>query len=162
MVKLEKKHLVFLAKFSIIFIFLEFVLLGTITQPLEIFIATTQAGLLGLKSQANYIFVDSGAFVIVPECTGIVGTSILAAIIFSLKKPEFKKKLLIFMAGAIPLLILNFIRVLLVTWIGKEFGVDTAEIIHVASWFMSTFLVLGFWYYLTKRITGEKNFSGFL
>jgi len=161
-VKLNKKYLLFLVKFFAIFLFLEFFVFGTNLTFLQEFIAKTQADFFGLKNVKNFIFISDGIFEIVPECTGIVSTSILASIIFSLKKPEMKKKLLIFGLGFMLLFIVNYLRVLSIVWVGIEFGMETAETLHIISWFVSSGIVLALWYYFTKRITGAKNFSGFL
>ena len=159
---LDKKYLIFLVKFFAIFLSLEFFVFGTNLTFLQEFIARTQAELLGLRNVKNLIFVSDGIFEIVPECTGIVSTSILASIIFSLKKPEMKKKLFIFGLGFVLLFIWNYLRVLSVIWTGVEFGIENAEILHVISWFTTSGLVLVLWYYFTKKITKAKNFSGFL
>tara|TARA_Y100000310_G_scaffold343831_2_gene453360 strand:- start:16331 stop:16816 length:486 start_codon:yes stop_codon:yes gene_type:complete len=161
-VKLDKKYLIFLVKFFAIFLFLEFFVFGTNLTFLQEFIAKTQADFLGLRYVNNLIFVSDGIFEIVPECTGIVSASILASIIFSMKKPEMKKKFFIFGLGFVLLFIVNYLRVLSIIWVGMEFGIENAELLHITSWFVSSGLVLGLWYYFTKRITGEKNLSGFL
>ncbi|MCR4335307.1 MAG: exosortase/archaeosortase family protein [archaeon] len=162
MVKFDKRYLIFLLKFFVIFLFLEFFIFATNLTFLQEFIAKTQAEFFGLRYAGNFVFVSDGIFEIVPECTGIVSTSILASIIFSLKKPEMKKKLLIFGLGFVLLFIVNYLRVLSIIWIGMEYGIENAEILHVTSWFASSGLVIALWYYFTKRITGAKNFKGFL
>lgn len=161
-IKLHKSELLFLAKFFSIFITLEALINYFGFPALEEFIASTQAALLGLQSSGNLVFVTQGTFVITPSCTGLVSSSVLAAIVYSLKKPNLKKKTLIFLVGASLLVFLNYFRVLLVLWTGKEFGMNKAEITHVASWFSTTLFVLGLWYYFTKKITGAKNFADFI
>lgn len=125
-------------------------------------IASIEAGLLGLESEGSLIFSDGGNFEISPSCTGLVSSIILAAIIFSLKKPEIKKKIGIFLAGSISLLVLNIFRIYLVILGAELFGFWIAEPLHILTWFTTTAFILVLWYYLTMRITGIKNFSGFL
>ncbi len=115
-----------------------------------------------MPSSENLVFVKDGVFEITPSCTGLVSTSILAAIVYSLKKSGLKRKTLIFLAGASMLIFLNYFRVLAVLWTGKEFGTNAAGITHVVSWFSTTIFVLVLWYYFTKKITGAKNFSDFI
>lgn len=159
--KIQKKHLVFIAKFTAIFLFLEFIVFNNMVFIQE-FIAQSQAQILGLESVGRFVFVKDGAFEIVPECTGIVSTSILAGIVFSLRKPELKKKLGIFFAGFLILLAVNYLRVMGIIWLGNEFGMGYAEIMHITSWFATSGIVLALWYYFTKKISGVKSFSGFL
>jgi len=161
-VKIEKKELIFFAKFFGIFLGLEYLIITLDFSPFQEFIATSQAAILGITSVGNLIFVKNGAFQIVPSCIGLVSGSVLAAAVFSLKKPELKQKILVFLSGFVLLIILNYFRVLLVIWTGNEFGLEIAEYVHVATWFTTAIFVLGLWYYFTKKITGVKNFSGFL
>ncbi len=160
--KLEKKEILFLAKFFAIFLILEWAINTIDLSAAQALIASTVAGFMGLKTVGNLIFVSDGAFEIVPSCTGLVSTGILAAIIFSMKKPELGKKIAIFAAGSLLLIALNYFRVMTVVLIGKLYGVQAGEITHIISWFSTAAFVIGLWYYFTKKITGVKNFSGFL
>ncbi len=152
----------FLAKFFAAFFALEAAVNYFGFPLLQEFIASTQAGMLGLTSAGSLVFAKEGIFDINPSCTGLVSSSILFAIIFSLRKPEMQKKIVIFLSGAALLLILNYFRVLAVLWTAREFGPGAAEIVHIASWFSTTAFVLALWYFFTKKITGAKDFSGFM
>lgn len=160
--KLSEKEKIFLVKFFVIFAAAE-ILIHVL--PLNFFmnaIASNQAALFGLSTYENLIFVKDGAFQIVPSCTGLVSGGVLASIIFSLKKPKIKEKMMIFLAGFVLLLVLNYFRIALVIGAGKEFGIEFAGILHVITWFTSAAFIIGIWYLFTKKITGEKNFSGFI
>lgn len=159
---IPEKETFFLAKFFAIFVVLESALYAIGFETLQAAIAKSQAAIFGLHSVGNNIFVNAGIFEINPSCTGLVSGIILAAIVFSLKKPEFGKKLTVFTAGALILFTLNYFRVLVVIWTGVNFGMQAAEAVHVVSWFSTTVFVLGIWYYFTKFITGERNFQGFM
>jgi len=161
-VKVSKKELLFFAKFFGIFLALEYLIITLDFSQFQEFIASSQAAILGITSYNNLIFVKNGAFQIVPSCTGLVSGSVLAAAVFSLKKPGLKEKIIVFLSGFFLLIILNYFRVLLVIWTGNEFGIEIAEFVHVVTWFTTAAFVLGLWYYFTKKITGVKNFSGFL
>ena len=155
------KEIIFLAKFFAIFFTAEF-LINTFRAPmLENFLSGSVAQILGLQSFGNLIFVTTGAFEITPSCTGLVGASILGAIIFSLKKPQIKQKISVFIAGTLLLFVLNYLRLILVVLAGKYHGLEVAEIVHVVSWFSTAIFVLLIWYEFTKKLTGVKNFSGF-
>ena len=109
--KLGKRELFFFAKFFLIFFVLEAAINYFGFPALEKFIASTQASFLGLPSSENLVFVTEGTFVINPSCTGLVSASVLAAIIYALKKPGLKEKTLIFLAGASLLIFINYFRV---------------------------------------------------
>jgi exosortase/archaeosortase family protein len=157
-----EKEAFFLLKFFAIFVFLELLLYIIGFESLQIMIAKSQAKVLNLVSEGNNIFSDSGIFEINPSCTGLVSGIILAAIVFSLKKPDLPKKLVVLVSGALVLFVINYFRVLVVIWSGIEFGMQVAEAVHVVSWFSTTFFVFGIWYYFTKFISGVKNFDDFI
>jgi len=161
-VKFSNKEWVFFGKFFIIFSAIQFFVFTADFSLLQNFIAGTQSDFLGLDHLNNFIFVKNGIFAIVPLCTGVVSASVLAAIIFSLRKPGLKEKILVFFAGFIVLIVLNYFRVLLVVWTGKEFGIEIADWLHVLTWVSTTIFIIGIWFVFTKRITGVKNFEGFL
>ena len=158
----QRKELVFLLKFFAIFAFAEAFIFLLDFSALENFIASSSAYWLGLASSGNLVFVPDGIFEINPQCLGLVSGSVLAAIIFSLKKPEILEKTVIFLCGFALLLVLNYLRILLVILSGKTFGIEAGGIVHIASWFTTAALVLGLWYYFTKKLTGARSFSGFL
>jgi len=160
--KKHKKKIAFLLKFFAIFAFAEILIFYVDFSALENFIAAQSASYFGLPWSGNAIFVPDGTFLITSSCTGLVSMSILAAIIFSLRKPKLEQKFGIFIAGAALLFILNYIRVFLVVGIGKYHGIAAGEIAHVISWFTTAALVLILWYYFTKKVAKVKDFAGFL
>lgn len=109
---------------------------------------------------SNMVFVNGGNFLVTNSCTGLVSASILAAIIFSLKKPLIRQKLLLFLLGTGILLVLNIPRLMLVLW-SASVGID-AELVHVITWFFMSAFILIIWYYGTKRIAKINDFSELL
>lgn len=157
-----KKQIEFLIKFWAIFLVAEATLNYLSVKGLQQAIATKIGYLLGLETNGYFIYVNDGVFEINASCSGLVSASILGAVIFSLKKPALKEKIIVFLVGSLVLVSLNFFRVLLVVWVGYAYGLSVAEFVHVISWFATTFFVLACWYYFTKKITKVKDFSGFL
>ncbi len=157
-----KKQAYFLIKFWVFFLLAEAVLnyfgVHWLQEKIAYFVGKT----LGIEQKGYFLFVNDGIFEINASCSGLVGASILGALVFSLKKPSFKKKVFIFLAGSLLLVFLNFFRVLGVVWVGSAYGISVAEFVHVVSWFATTFFVLTIWYYFTKKITNTKDFSGFI
>ena len=160
--KIKESEMWFLLKFFAVFAAAELLIFYLDFSALQNRIASAAADFFGLWHDGNMIFVPGGAFEIVSSCTGLVCISILAAIIFSLKKPGIAQKAVIFIAGAALLLALNYFRILLVIFAGKQYGLFAGEIVHVVSWFTTAAFVIGLWYYFTKTVTGVKSFSGFL
>ena len=157
-----RKELIFLVKFFAIYLVLQAMILMAPLGWLQNFIASLEAGLLGLESTANAIQAGGGTFVIAANCTGLVSASILAAVVFSLKKPEFKKKLLVFAAGTVALMLLNIVRIYLVLLVATSFGTALADTAHTISWFTTAALVLVAWYFGTKKIAKVTNFKELL
>jgi len=151
------KAAVFLIKFFAIYIVLQSAIVVAPIEPLKEGIASFEAGLLGLEYEGNSIIFNGHRAEIVANCTGLMSISVLAAIVFSLKRPAFKKKLGLFMAGAAVLFPVNLFRVYLVLLAANEFELETFEAIHTTTWFAMSAAILILWYYLTKRVTKEKE-----
>lgn len=152
--------LFFVVKFFIIFAVLNYLIEIASLAPLTEFIAKTSAGWLSLPVFASTIISGGQLFVVTNLCTGLVSASILAAIIFSLRRPSIEKKILLFLAGAAVLLVANIPRVVLVLFAAQN-GFD-AELVHEFTWIIMSVIVLGFWYYGTKRIEKIKEFNELL
>jgi exosortase/archaeosortase family protein len=158
----EKKAIVFLAKFFLIYALLQLAIVSLPLGPLENGIALLEAGALGLRSEGNAIFLGPQEFSIVPNCTGLAGISVLASIIFALNRPEFKKKAALLALGTAVLFPLNILRIYLVLLAAISFGPKLAEVLHIASWFAVSAAIIVLWYWLTKRLAGAKEFTSLL
>ena len=160
---MEKKQLVFLAKFFLIFFALHTVMYFLPqVSCLQDFIASFEAGLLGLPFEGDQIFIGRQAFAITASCTGLVASFILIAVIFALKQPELKEKIAIAVLGSAALLLINLLRVYLVLLAALSFGVQWAEALHFFSWFVMAGLVIGIWYYGVTKVYKKKSLAGFL
>jgi exosortase/archaeosortase family protein len=149
----------FLLKFFAIYAVFQLLILNAPLHGLESWIASLQAHALSLESAGNQVLFQGHTFEIVPNCTGLMGVSVLASIVFSLRKPAFGKKALLFAFGAAALFPLNLARVWFVLWAAIEFGPGLAETIHIATWFFSAGLIIGLWYFLTKKVAGVRDFG---
>ena len=158
----RKKSVIFLLKFFLIFSVLHYLIYLIDTDFLQQFITDFASNALNLPSQGLFIYINAQPFFISKSCTGLISSFILAAIIFSLKKPEIEKKIAMYLAGTIILLIANVFRVIFVLWMGILFGIQAAELTHVISWFAMSALIIALWYYSSLKLLKIKNFSGFL
>ena len=158
----KQKSAIFLVKFFFIYAILQASILLIPLEPLQNSIAGFEASALGLKAIGNVIEYESHGFEIVANCTGLMSISVLAAIIFSLRKPDLKKKLLFFATGAIVLFPLNLVRIYLVIRAAMVLGVEFSETLHVLTWFTTSALILATWYYSTKKFVGVKEFNNLL
>ncbi|MFA6268381.1 MAG: hypothetical protein WCW13_06670 [archaeon] len=152
-----KKIVFFLIKFTIIFLVLTIIIENADLSFLTQFIASLVAPVLGLTNTANIIGVGGLNFLITNSCTGLVSASILASVIFALKKPSLLKKAGLFTAGLVLLLIINIPRIMLVLF-AAQIGFDS-ELVHEITWFLMSALILIIWYYGTKRILKKEEFS---
>ncbi len=158
----SRKALFFLLKFFAIYAVLQLLILNAPIESLKEWIAFIEAQGLGLESVGNRVLFQGHGFEIVANCTGLMGISVLAAIVFALRKPDLKRKAVLFAFGAMVLFPLNLVRVYFVIWAALSFGIQFSEAIHVLTWFLSAGLILGLWYYLTKKVASVKDFSSLL
>ena len=154
-----KGSAIFLAKFFIIYAALQFLILAAPLQGLKEWIAGIEAGALGLESSGATVFLAGHAFEIVANCTGLMGIAVLAAVVFSLRKPGIAKKLQLFALGAVLLFAVNLLRVYFVLLAASLWNPGAAESLHTATWFAMAGIILALWYALTKRIAGAKAFA---
>ena len=158
----KKKAILFLIKFFVIYAVLQFLILVLPIGFIENGIAEIEANAIGEGAEGNLIELEGHSFQIVPNCTGLVGISVLAAIIFALRKPKLKKKLALLCIGALILFPLNLLRIYFVLWVSIIYNPEIGETLHMTTWFIAAGAILVIWYYLTKRIAKVKNFAELL
>ncbi len=157
-----KKYALFLAKFFLVFLVLQALLLAANLNFMERAIASVEAQALGVQSNGNIVFIGNNSYSIDANCTGLLSGAIIAAIVFSFRKPEIKQKIAIALSAGMLLFLLNIPRVFVVLWTAKYFGAQAAETVHVTTWFSTAAFILLFWYFLTKKITKTRDFSKLL
>ena len=155
----RKKEILFIAKFFIVFLVLQALIIVLPLAPVKIFIAETAGFATGFPAIENKIIVSEQAFEITENCTGLVSGAILAALVFSLRRPELKKKFLIAITGALILFLLNFPRILFVLYASQAFGIEYAELFHEITWYSTALLVFLAWFFGMKKIGKIKNFG---
>ena len=69
---------------------------------------------------------------------------------------SLKLKAGIAILGIALLFLINILRVYFVLLAGKLYGIQTAELVHTASWLAMTAIIIAIWYYLTKKLSGKK------
>ncbi|MFH1664433.1 MAG: archaeosortase/exosortase family protein [archaeon] len=159
---IENKTLMFLVKFTVIFSVLHFLVWTIPTEFLQNLIAGFEAGFFGLPVKENLILIGEQKILINPSCTGLVSSSIIAAIVFSLRKPEIKEKIKIFLLAGIVMFFLNLLRIYFVLWFGLSFGTEFIGLMHEISWMTTAAFIIVLWYYFTKKITKVKEFNELL
>jgi len=155
------RSLLFLVKFFLIFAVLHALLYAVPLMPLQHWIAGFEAGMLNLQHEGNSIFIDSVIFQINQSCTGLVSGITLAAVIFALRKPGLRMKLISAAAGTLLLFVLNLARVYLVLSYALQ-NPAGAELLHHFTWLLTAAAIIAVWYYSTKRIAKIGNFSELL
>ncbi len=159
---ISRKEIFFLAKFFVIFAVGEALLPFLPLYPVESAITSLNASALGLQAQGNTVLINGEAFVISEHCSGAVSSLILFAIIFSLRKPDWKTRLWMWAGGTIILFLANIFRILFVLLSAIILGRNIAEIVHVASWFAVSALIIAIWFFETKKIAKIEQFSELL
>ncbi len=157
-----KKAAVFLIKFFLIYGVLQAAILLAPIGWLKAGIASLEASALGLQSEGSTIAYNSHSFEIAANCTGLMSSAVLAAIVFSLRKPGIWKKILLVAVGSAALFLLNLLRVYFVLLAATAFNPAAAETLHTATWFAVAAIILLLWYKLTARIAGTKAFAEML
>ena len=90
------------------------------------------------------------AFVLVPECTGIVSISVYFALVFALLSIRRFTKWFVVIKNIIIIWIANLLRIIIILMIGQT-NILLAKVLHVILWFILGLLV--FWLVYTN----EKN-----
>ncbi len=150
---------VFLAKFFAVYFALQFLILVVDLSFLENGLAALEGNWVQATVEGNRIVLKEGLFEINAQCTGLVSGIILAAVVFSLKKPGWRKKFKLWVLGAMALFLLNIARVYLVLVVAKQYGLYWAEVTHQVSWFSTAVFILGIWLLLSKRVAKVKSVS---
>lgn len=150
----------FLAKFFFIFAILTIIIELLDLSVFTGWLASVSSMPFGLEAQGNVMTINGQQFAVTNACTGLMSASILAAVIFALKKPEMKKKIVIFLVGLVVLLVANIPRIMLVLWTAT-LGLD-AGLVHTLTWFLMSALILLLWYYGTKLYAKIDDFSELL
>lgn len=155
----QKSIALFLARFFVIFLGLQVLILVADLSALENTIAKWEAAWINGTAVHNQIVLPTGRFEITPNCTGLVSAAILAGVVFGLPKPKLNQKMGLWIAGTIVLFVLNLIRIFVVLLIGKTYGVTAAQLAHEISWFATAVFILMVWLWFSKKIAGVKHVS---
>lgn len=145
-----KKFVPFLIKFSIISA------TGTIILPLlnlSLFtnsIVDIVAAISNVTAFGDILYVKNQPLVVTNMCIGLESTIILAAVIFSLKKPEFNKKVYNLAIAGMFLLAINLVRIITVVEIAK-IDFSLVDFVHMVSWLFTTAVIFAAWYVLSKK-----------
>lgn len=151
------KKTIFLLKFFIIFLILDFLIIVSNLSFYNSFLAFITGSFSGLKVLGNNIFLNNHIFIIDNSCTGLVSVAMLAGLIFPLKKIIFFEKIRFFIFGSVLLLLFNIFRIIFVLYSAK-IGFD-ADFIHILTWFLMSFIVIFIWFFVLKNFFKIKDFS---
>ncbi|MEM4598316.1 MAG: exosortase/archaeosortase family protein [Candidatus Diapherotrites archaeon] len=158
----RKKELYFLIKFFLIYGTLQAIIYFADVSFITNWIASFEASLFQLESQGNAIRAGTAVFVINNSCTGLVSISVLAAIVFSFRKPSLREKIIVFLPCSAILFLVNLARVYAVIYAGVHISHSLVEPLHVGSWFVMSGAIVLLWYYGTKKIAKIRYFAELL
>ncbi|MCX6804273.1 MAG: exosortase/archaeosortase family protein [Candidatus Diapherotrites archaeon] len=149
--------LFFIIKFLIIFAIATIIVTSVDLSFINKAITSLSAGLVGLTYEGAALSIGNSAFLVTNSCTGLISAGILAGLIFASRNPKFKKKLALFIFGAVILVLVNIPRIALVLLAAKS-GYN-AELVHELTWFLMSAVVLVIWYYGIKHFGKINDFK---
>jgi len=154
----------FLARFSAAFLASYLFLLFLSPLFLEEWFTLLQYNLLllagiAVKTQSNYILMDTGTFLLSESCIGIVSSSMIIGLVFGAVGVKPKNKALIAFYGITTMASINAARVFAVLYVGALNGIEAAELLHVTSWFVMALGTALVWYYFVKAVEKPRHFQ---
>ncbi|MCX8190324.1 MAG: exosortase/archaeosortase family protein [Candidatus Diapherotrites archaeon] len=158
----RKRELYFLLKFFLIYGALQTIIYFADVAFVTNWIASFEASLFSLQSQGNTIRSGTVVFVINNSCTGLVSISVLAAIVFSFRRPSLKEKIMVFLPCSAILFLVNLARVYAVIYAGVHINHNLVEPLHISSWFLMSGAIVILWYFGTKKFAKIKYFKELL
>lgn len=156
------RELVFFIKFVVIFSVLYLLIYFAELSLLTNWLAELQRVLFGFNSSGNLVLSTDTVFEINNFCSGLSSAAVFAAVVFSFRKPEITRKVLLFVFGFLVLMIVNLLRIWFVVFFDANVVSGSAESVHVVSWFLMSAAIIGVWYFAVGRIAAVKNLSDLL
>ena len=98
----------------------------------------------------NHALLSTQAFVLVPECSGVVSISVYLALIFALASIKRFTNWLIIIKNILIIWLANLLRILIILLIGES-NLSLAKVLHVILWFILGLLVFWLVYINEKR-----------
>ena len=158
----ERKSLAFMVKFFVLYSVLQGLLVAAPLNRLQNALAGFVGNVLNVPHAGPFLFLQGSVFEITNSCTGLVSGVILASVVFAFRRPAWKAKAKLFLAGFFVLFPLNVVRVLGIVWVAREINPAWAGGLHVATWFLVSAFILVLWYYLSTRFAGVKGLDELL
>lgn len=146
----------FLFRFFLVFIGVEFLLYVFPPISYQEWLASSIAGWFAIPYHEIWVSVAHGNFEITPSCTGFTSAALFLGLLLGF--PSLPKRKLGWAAlGVLLILVLNYVRLLAVVWVGETVSLPAAEGIHILSWFVLSGIALGMWFRILQHETKEKN-----
>ena len=98
----------------------------------------------------NHALLSTQAFVLVPECSGVVSISVYLALVFALASIKRFTNWLIIIKNILIIWLANLLRILIILLIGES-NLSLAKVLHVILWFILGLLVFWLVYINEKR-----------
>lgn len=98
----------------------------------------------------NHALLSTQAFVLVPECSGVVSISVYLALVFALASIKRFTNWLIVIKNILIIWLANLLRILIILLIGES-NLSLAKVLHVILWFILGLLVFWLVYINEKR-----------
>jgi exosortase/archaeosortase family protein len=144
----------FLVRFFLIFIGVELALAIFPLYAYQSGLTESLGRVFSLPVNGTFLFFQDGTvFEISAFCTGFTSAALFAGLLYGFSSiPKNKTKYLI--EGTVLLLLLNYIRLLVIIWVGQTVSISAAYWAHALSWFVLSGIAFGAWLLILRRETG--------
>ncbi len=147
----------FLICFIIIFASVETLLYFFPPLFYQEWLAAWTAQQLSLPWNGISIDVNGVAFLVTSFCTGLTTWGLWLGLLWGFAFPKRDDKISYSILGLIGILIINSLRILLIVFVGKQWGVPAADALHTLTWFVLSAIVFGTWYYILSLHARSMN-----
>lgn len=147
----------FIIRFTVLFVGMELLLILFPPIGYQQWIATQIGNLLHVPVDQTFLRVGGSFFEISAFCSGFTTFALFAGLVLGFSIPSIERKIGLLLSGGLFILVLNFIRIYLVVWIGEHYSIGAAETFHMITWFVLSALVMILWFILMKKETGARN-----
>jgi len=109
----------------------------------------------GLTNSSGEALYAPYLVVIDYQCSGFFSIFLFFSLIFSpLFVVGIKRRIFVFLFGAIFLYLLNILRIFLILVLGKYFSIN---LLHILGWFLMSFFILLIWYNWIFKLKTNSN-----
>lgn len=147
----------FAIRFLGIFFLFQFIAVAGLFNWFQEMLAQFLGNWYAIPVRGTLLLLTPTPFEISALCTGITSVGIWIGLLWGFKLPLREEKIALAVWGSMLILIANIIRVMLIVYFGINLYLREVEVIHIASWFVMSALILYAWYHFMCQRYGYSN-----